>query len=148
MHFDAHVASKVSESRSSQPISGKFCVLPGLLVTNKSSEGVGDNFNIHETQISVRKLPLNRGGVEKDGLKVYFTKHRSLRNKIDPLRGKTCVEKFDVTTITEIWVDIVSKNFMPESEKAGYQMFHADRRGRGGGGVALYVREHTQMYRH
>ncbi len=48
------------------------------------------------------------------GLKVYYTNCRSLRNKIDLLRGKACVENFDIIAITETWIDINSKNFLSE----------------------------------
>ncbi len=93
-----------------------------------------------EPQRPVRQLLLNRRSVNKDGLKLYYTNSRSFRNKIDLLRGKACIEKFDVISITETWVDIVNKKFMSELEIAGYQMFHRDRKRRKGGGLALYVR--------
>ena len=80
--------------------------------------------------------------VEKKGdLKVYYTNSRSLRNKIDLLRGKACVEEFDIIALTETWIDTGSKNFLSEYEIEGYQLFHEDREGRRGGGVAIYVRD-------
>ncbi len=48
------------------------------------------------------------------GLKVYYTNCRSLRNKIDLLRGKACVENFDIIAVTETWIDTNSKNFESE----------------------------------
>ena len=67
--------------------------------------------------------------VEKKGdLKVYYTNSRSLRNKIDLLRGKACVEEFDVIALTETWIDTGSKNFLSEYEIEGCQLFHEDRK--------------------
>ncbi len=62
-----------------------------------------------------RGLRNNRKGV----LTTYYTNSRSLRNKIDLLRGKACVEEFDVMAITETWVDTVNKNFLSEYEIDG-----------------------------
>ncbi len=64
------------------------------------------------------------------GLKVYYTNCRSLRNKINLLRGKACVENFDIIAITETWIDINSKNFLSEFKIEGYELFHEDRKGR------------------
>ncbi len=52
-------------------------------------------------------------------MKVYYTNYRSLRNKIDLLRGKGCVENFDIIAITETWIDINSKN-LSEFKIEGY----------------------------
>ncbi len=52
--------------------------------------------------------------MQEGGLKVYYTNCRSLRNKIDLLRGKTCVENFDIIAVTETWIDTNSKNFEAE----------------------------------
>ncbi len=73
-----------------------------------------------------RVLRNNRKGVLKGDLTTYYTNSRSLRNKINLLRGKTCVEEFDVMAITETWVDTANKNFLSEYEIDGYQ---------GGGGL-------------
>ncbi len=92
--------------------------------------------DVSDSQKSVRQLQVNSRGVKKDGLKMYYTNSGSLRNKIDLLREKACVEEFDLIAITATWVDIVKKNFMSELEIAGHQMFHRHRnekRGREGG---------------
>ncbi len=52
----------------------------------------------------------------KSVLTTYYTNSRSLRNKIDLLKGKECVEEFDVMAITETWVDTANKNFLSEYE--------------------------------
>ena len=51
-----------------------------------------------------------------------------------------CAENFDLIALTETWLDSTNKNFFPEFEMAGYQMLLKDRKGRKGGGVALYVK--------
>ncbi len=68
------------------------------------------------------------------------TNCRSLRNKIDLLRGKACVENFDIIAVTEPWIDTNSKNFESEFKIEGYELFHEDRKGRRGGEVAIYVK--------
>ncbi len=74
------------------------------------------------------KSRIRQGG----GLKVYYTNCRSLRNKIDLLRGKARVENFDIIAITDTWIDINSKNFLPEFKIEGCELFHEDRKGRRG----------------
>ncbi len=74
-------------------------------------------------------------------LKVYYTNCRSLRNKRDLLRVKACVENFDIIAVTETWIDTNSKKFESEFKIEGYELFHEDRKGRRGGGVAIYVKD-------
>ncbi len=78
---------------------------------------------------------------QEGGLKVYYTNCRSLRNKIDLLRGKACVENFDIIAVTEAWIDINSKNFLSEFKIEGYKLFHEDRKGRKEGGGVIYVKD-------
>ncbi len=59
---------------------------------------------------------------------------------MDLLKGKVCVEKFEIVAVTETWIDTTSKNFLSEFEKAGYQRIHKDRVGRRGR-VALFVKD-------
>ncbi len=62
----------------------------------------------------------SRSGIrQEDGLKVYYTNCRSLRNKIDLLRVKVCVENFDIIAVTETWIDTNSKNFLSEFKIEG-----------------------------
>ncbi len=56
---------------------------------------------------------------------------RSLRNKIDLLRGKACLENFDIIAVTETWIDKNSKNFVSEFKIKGCELFHEDRKGSG-----------------
>ncbi len=64
-------------------------------------------------------------------MNIYYTNCLSLINKIDILRGKVCVANFDSIAVTETWIDINSKNFLPEFKIKGYEPFHKDRKGRG-----------------
>ncbi len=65
---------------------------------------------------------------QEDRLKVYYTNCRSLRNKIDLLRGKVCVENFDIIAVTETWIDTNSKNFLSEFKIEGYELIHVDKK--------------------
>ena len=87
-----------------------------------------------------------RGGKEVQGLTVFYTNSRSIINKIDILRGITCTENLDIIGITETWLDIADKHFLPEVEIDGYTFYHKDRVGRKGGGVALYVKNTLNSY--
>ncbi|XP_050709044.1 uncharacterized protein LOC126993921 [Eriocheir sinensis] len=78
------------------------------------------------------------------GLNVYYTNSRSIRNKTDLLRGKAWVEKFDMIAITESWINTADRHFLPELEIEGYKLFHQDRIGRKGGGVALFIRDNLK----
>ncbi len=55
----------------------------------------------------------------KGDLKVYYTNSRSLRNKIDLLRGRACVEEFDIIALTETWIDTACKNFLSKYKRRG-----------------------------
>ncbi len=68
---------------------------------------------------------------------------RSLRNKIDLLRGKVCVENFDITAVTETWIDTNSKNFLSEFKIEGYELIHEDRKGRRGAGSLFMLKTHS-----
>ena len=77
--------------------------------------------------------------VNRDNIKVYYCNSRSVRNKIDLLRGLASVERPEVIAITETWIDTEGRDFKSEFEIEGYNVFHKDRKGRTGGGVAIYV---------
>ncbi len=57
---------------------------------------------------------------------MYYTNNRNIRNKIDLLRGKACVEKFDMIAITESWMNITDTHFLPELEIEGFRLFNQD----------------------
>ena len=79
-------------------------------------------------------------------LNVFYVNSRSIMNKIDAVRGIACTEDLDIIGITETWLDTKDKHFLPEVEIDGYTLFHKDREGRKGGGVALYVRNTLHSY--
>ncbi len=95
-----------------------------------------------EPQNTSRQQHRGRSRIRQKGwLKVYSTNCRSLRNKVDLLMGKACVENFDIIAVTETWIDINSKNFLSEFKIEGYKLFHEDRKGRKEGGVVIYVKD-------
>lgn len=81
-----------------------------------------------------------------DNIKVYYCNSRSVRNKIDLLRGLASVESPEVIAITETWIDSAGRDFKSEFEIDGYNVFHKDRLGRSGGGVAIYVKQSLNSF--
>jgi len=56
-------------------------------------------------------------------------------------RALLVTEKPDIVAITETWIRTNERDFIGEFEIPGYKLFHKDRTGREGGGVALYFLE-------
>ncbi|KAK4815431.1 hypothetical protein QYF61_002646 [Mycteria americana] len=71
-------------------------------------------------------------------LKCLYTNARSMGNKQEELEAIVHQENYDMVAITETWWG-ESHNWSAAMD--GYKLFRRDRRGRRGGGVALYVRE-------
>ncbi|KAK4810944.1 hypothetical protein QYF61_013352 [Mycteria americana] len=71
-------------------------------------------------------------------LKCLYTNARSMGNKQEELEAVVHQENYDMVAITETWWDD-SHNW--SAAMNGYKLFRRDRRGRRGGGVALYIRE-------
>ncbi|KAK4827580.1 hypothetical protein QYF61_019482 [Mycteria americana] len=71
-------------------------------------------------------------------LKCLYTNARSMGNKQEELEAIVRQENYDMVAITETWWGD-SHNWSAAMD--GYKLFRRDRRGRRGGGVALYVRE-------
>ncbi|KAK4816845.1 hypothetical protein QYF61_023967 [Mycteria americana] len=71
-------------------------------------------------------------------LQCLYTNARSMGNKQEELETIVHQENYDMVAITETWWDD-SHNWSAVMD--GYKLFRRDRRGRTGGGVALYVRE-------
>ncbi|KAK4815696.1 hypothetical protein QYF61_006679 [Mycteria americana] len=71
-------------------------------------------------------------------LKCLYTNAHSMGNKQEELEAIVHQENYDMVAITETWWDDVH-NWSAAMD--GYKLFRRDRRGRRGGGVALYVRE-------
>lgn len=57
-----------------------------------------------------------------------------------------CVEKPDIIAITETWINTKDKDFLTEFEIEGYSVYHKDRIGRKGGGVAVYAKNSLKSY--
>ncbi|KAK4806238.1 LOW QUALITY PROTEIN: hypothetical protein QYF61_013382 [Mycteria americana] len=71
-------------------------------------------------------------------LKCLYTNARSMGNKQEELEAIVHQENYDMVAITETWWGD-SHNWSAAMD--GYKLFRRDRRGRRGGGVALYIRE-------
>ena len=83
-----------------------------------------------------RGINSNRG--EKETLKVFYCNARSIRNKMEELRGVIAMEDLDIIGITESWANTED---MPDFfEIKGFNLFRRDRVNKKGGGVLLYVR--------
>ncbi len=67
-----------------------------------------------------------RRGRQARGISVYYKNSRSIRNKIDLLRGKACVKKFDMIALTESWINTADRHFLPELDIKGFRLFHQD----------------------
>lgn len=83
-----------------------------------------------------------------DGLRVFYTKRRSLRNKTDVLSMGflTSAEKLNIKAITESWMALGGKHFSLQFELKRYYIFHVDRLEKRGGGVALYAKDTVTSY--
>ena len=103
------------------------------------SEGRSRKKDSLKTSTSKGRNKLGNTNNGDNNIKVYYCNSRSVRNKIDLLRGLASVEKPAVIAITETWIDTKERDFKSEFEIEGYNVFHKDRNGRAGGGVAIYV---------
>ena len=74
----------------------------------------------------------------KEALKVLYCNARSIRNKMDELRGVIAMEGLDIIGITESWAN--SDDVPDFFEIKGFNLFRQDRFDKKGGGVMLYVR--------
>ncbi|KAK4829368.1 hypothetical protein QYF61_003295 [Mycteria americana] len=78
------------------------------------------------------------GDTDDSPAEVLYTNARSMDNKQEELEAIVHQENYDMVAITETWWDDLH-NWSAAMD--GYKLFRRDRRGRRGGGVALYVRE-------
>ncbi|RMC21288.1 hypothetical protein DUI87_02149 [Hirundo rustica rustica] len=67
-----------------------------------------------------------------------YTNARSMGTKKEELEAMVQQQSYDVVTITEIWWD---ESHSRSTALDGYKLFRRDRKGRRGGGVALYIKE-------
>lgn len=72
-------------------------------------------------------------------LKILYCNARSVRNKMDELKGIVAMEDIDIIGITESWA---YKDDSLLLELNGFSMFRQDRLERKGGGVLIYIRDY------
>ncbi|RMC10100.1 hypothetical protein DUI87_12898 [Hirundo rustica rustica] len=71
-------------------------------------------------------------------LKCVYTNAHSIGNKQEELEAMVQQQSYDVVTITETWWD---ESHSWSTALNGYKLFRRDRKGRRGGGVALYIKK-------
>ncbi|KAK4810861.1 hypothetical protein QYF61_008833 [Mycteria americana] len=71
-------------------------------------------------------------------MKCLYTNADSMGNKQEELEATMLLESYDLVAVTETWWD---KSHDWSVAINGYRLFRRDRRGRRGGGVALYIKE-------
>ena len=74
-----------------------------------------------------------------------YTNAHSMGNKQEELEAMTKQENYDVVAITETWWDVSHDWSMPID---GYKLFRRDRQGRRGSGVAPYVKDCYDCFKH
>ena len=108
--------------------------------SNTDTSGARCRKNVSiKTSMSKGRIKLTNTDNGENHIKVYYCNSRSVRNKIDLLKGLASVERPAVIAITETWLDTEGRDFKSEFEIEGYNVYHKDRKGRTGGGVAIYV---------
>lgn len=84
-------------------------------------------------------LKLKRGNVREGGLRAYHTNSRSLGNEMDLIKGKVCVETFDIA-VTVIWIALIVRNFYQNLKCLGIRWFVKTEREEEDGGVVQFFR--------
>ena len=106
----------------------------GLFVVDKNNSN-SDNSRGNE------RSKVMGGKMKGLSYKCFYTNAQSLRNKKDELTSYVIEENLDIICITESWVnEAYYGDTIQEFEIDGYKLYLYQRTGRGGGGVALYVR--------
>ncbi|RMC09822.1 hypothetical protein DUI87_13609 [Hirundo rustica rustica] len=67
-----------------------------------------------------------------------YTNARSMGNKQEELEAMVQQQRYDVVAITETWWD---DSHSWSTALDGYRLFRRDRKGKRGGGVALYIKK-------
>ncbi|RMC15950.1 hypothetical protein DUI87_08157 [Hirundo rustica rustica] len=67
-----------------------------------------------------------------------YTNAHSMGNKQEELEAMVQLQSYDVVAITEMWLD---ESHHWSTALNGYELFRRDRKGRRGGGVALYIKK-------
>jgi len=71
-------------------------------------------------------------------LKCLYTNAHSMGNKQEELEAIVLLESYDLVARTETWWD---KSHDWSDTIHGYRLFRRDRRGKTGGGIALYIKK-------
>ena len=74
-------------------------------------------------------------------MKCLYTNACSMRNKQEELETIVLLENYHLIAITETWWD---ESYDWNAALDGYRLFRRDRRGRRGGGIALYIKKTLQ----
>ena len=83
--------------------------------------------------VQSEKLDINGGeegdkgqgsGKEVQELSVFYANSRSVINKTETLGGTECTEELDIIGITQTWLDIAGKHFLPKVEMDRYTFYH------------------------
>lgn len=99
---------------------------------SNGSDALNNNFNNPKTMLDIFS---KRGS----GLRFCHFNARSLKPKIDEVRLMFSPNNTDVVCISETWLnDLIDDNMIAIP---GYKVFRNDRRGKRGGGVAIFVKE-------
>ena len=85
---------------------------------DKGWNTIDKNRRKHSKSTNMTGLKKNPASVDEsvNDIRVSYTNSRSIRNKMDLLRGVASVEIVDVIAFTETWLDSAVKNFATEFE--------------------------------
>ncbi|KAK4829760.1 hypothetical protein QYF61_006484 [Mycteria americana] len=131
-------------SEGTQPVSLRCAGYAGAQPKSNRVE-LGDTEAIGaQREMPVKRLKAHKGCSSMKGtrttaqLKCLYTNAGSMGNKQEELEAIVHQENYNTVAIMETWWDD-SHNWSAAMD--GYKLFRRDRRGRRGGGVALYVRD-------
>lgn len=102
---------------------------------------LGNNSSIVQVAVKVNGNLIREcsGELDKGKLHVLYCNARSLRNKMDELKGIVASEAIDIIGVTESWTSAYDLDALIEIK--GFNLFRQDRINKKGGGVLIYVRE-------
>ena len=77
--------------------------------------------------------------IQQTSLECFYTNANSLVQKMDELRDRALEKDYDIIAVVETWAH--SGIGDAELTTEGFDMHRADRKGKRGGGVVIYVKE-------
>ncbi|RMC00455.1 hypothetical protein DUI87_23065 [Hirundo rustica rustica] len=122
------------EKRGVKAIRREFRAL-GQEVDRTGLKGEGDASGLCGSRPKDDKTVLREKSVAQ--LRCMYTNARSMGNKQAELEAMVHQRNYDIVAITETWWD---DSHSWSTALNGYKLFSRDRKGRRGGGVALYIR--------